>query len=116
MPEPIVTGYLPWKVAVSETVVVGWTETGARGGGGGPEAAVEGDTTRWRDVVAGGGFKEAEDEDNEAIAFTLFSPSCWQEVNRRRSNVNNSGESRCADRVLAPLLLPVSNRMEFSVV
>lgn len=37
MPEPIVMGYVPWKVAVSETVVVECTETGARGGGAGPE-------------------------------------------------------------------------------
>lgn len=51
--------------------MVGWTETGARGGGGGPEAAVKGDTTRCRGAVEDGGFKEA-GEDNEAIA-SVFS-------------------------------------------
>jgi hypothetical protein len=37
VPEPIEMGYVPWKVAVSETVVVEWTDTGARAGGAGPE-------------------------------------------------------------------------------
>jgi hypothetical protein len=61
VPEPIVIGYVPWKVAVSETVVVECTDTGARGGGAGPELCCDEDEeTRWRWVeveVEGGGLR-----------------------------------------------------------
>jgi hypothetical protein len=78
VPEPIVIGCAPWKVAVSEMVVVGWTERGARGRGaaaGVEDPEDEDDTTRWREVdVAEGGFRNVDGavfEDMFVVVFIL---------------------------------------------
>lgn len=60
VPEPMLIGCMPWKVAVSETVVEECTETGARGGGAGPDEVEVEDGTRGRGAEDGG-FRYAED-------------------------------------------------------